>query len=157
MVTLLDALKGYQFPPYFWWMWWKCISCRCIHSSHSCFLFCRYAWVWVFLLFLQHVPIYFLTYRECGEVRMLPTRLLFLVRLSAKPRTCRDNDAVMMSAAEMVCSACSCLLGLHLVVLRLFPGFCATGTFWVSHVFYELRVQCECLMVCVKSPQNVCF
>lgn len=54
----------------------------------------------------------------------------------------------------------------RLVVLRLgdvFTGFCVSGSLSVclldkhTPVFYELHVQCECLMVCVNSSQNVCF
>lgn len=51
-------------------------------------------------------------------VLMLPNGLLFLVTFSAKPTTCRDNDAVRMSVAETVCSVSSCFSDL-LVVLRL--------------------------------------
>ena len=76
-------------------------------------------------MFLQHVSVYFLTYSECrSEVEMLPNCLLFFVTFSAKPTTCRGNDAARMSAAaaaEMACSVCSCFSGL-VMVLRLFTG-----------------------------------
>lgn len=101
------------------------------------------------LIFLQCVPVYFLTYRDCGsEFRMLSNCPLFLVSLCAEPTTCRDNDAVRMWAVSHGCKRrFQFVLVFPDLLLCLFTGFCAPGSLSM-HLLGEPR---QCFMSCVYS------
>lgn len=115
----------------------------------------------LFLLFLQSVSVYFLIYSErvWSQVclsRCCQTVFCSLLHFSAQPTICRGNDAFGMSSAEMMCGV------FFFFDSQSFQGvlqvLCTRQTQGCLSTLQGEPLQCtECLMVCVKSSQNVCF